>query len=73
MPKLAQRSERTPWDEDDGVSELQDKVGELLEDAHVIPQHVIDKIMTLIRDAEQNYDGPPDPDWMKDAVFDPMD
>jgi hypothetical protein len=41
----------TPFDQDDGVTELQDKVLELLEEAD-IPTEVNDKIMKLISDAE---------------------
>lgn len=42
---------RTPYDEDDGVTELQEKVLELLENAN-IPTETNDKIITLIAAAE---------------------
>jgi type III secretion system FlhB-like substrate exporter len=41
----------TPFDRDDGISELQDKVLELLEEAG-IPINVNDQIIKLISDAE---------------------
>jgi hypothetical protein len=48
----AAMSYRTPWDENNGVTLLQEKVLELLEAAG-IPGPVCDKIIDLIADAER--------------------
>lgn len=55
---MATRSEQTPFDQDDGVTKLQEDVLGLLEDAG-IPTAVNDKIMKLIAEAERQLDEQP--------------
>lgn len=69
---MVARSERTPWDEDDGVTQLQEDVLGLLEEAG-IPSSVNDQICRLIEQAEKDPKSSPRAQRISDAVIDAWD